>query len=159
MISIIVCHDAKGGIAKDGRIPWHIPEDLQFFRQRTVGGIVIMGRKTWDALPKRPLDLRTNIVISHFPANTVGATYAKDYANALDIAIIMHMKIHIIGGLSVYEAALHDDRCTELIVTELKRDYHCDCFFPPYWEAWKEDAILLQFPEGTIKRYVRGDKK
>lgn len=64
--SIIVAHDERLGIGKNNKIPWYIKEDLQHFKEITLHGVVIMGRKTWESLPKavRPLPLRENVIIS-----------------------------------------------------------------------------------------------
>jgi dihydrofolate reductase len=64
--SIIVAHDEALGIGKNNKIPWYIKEDLQHFKELTIHGVVIMGRKTWESLPKavRPLPLRENVIIS-----------------------------------------------------------------------------------------------
>ncbi len=64
--SIIVAHDEALGIGKNNKIPWHIKEDLQHFKELTLHGVVIMGRKTWESLPKsvRPLPFRENVIVS-----------------------------------------------------------------------------------------------
>ena len=63
-IHLIWAQDFNGGIGKDGRLPWHISEDLKNFKQITLGSTIIMGRKTWDSLPFKPLPKRRNIVLS-----------------------------------------------------------------------------------------------
>ena len=64
--SIIVAHDEERGIGKNNKIPWYIKEDLQHFKAITLHGVVIMGHKTWESLPKsvRPLPFRENVIIS-----------------------------------------------------------------------------------------------
>ena len=61
---IIVSTDENGLIGDKGKLPWHIPEELIFFKQVTMGNPIIMGRKTWESLPKKPLPGRFNIVLS-----------------------------------------------------------------------------------------------
>jgi dihydrofolate reductase len=63
-VSIIVACDKHGVIGKEGKLPWRCSEDLKIFRKRTLGHAVIMGRKTWDSLPKKPLDGRPNIILT-----------------------------------------------------------------------------------------------
>ena len=65
MISAIVAVDYNWGIGFNGDLLEHIPEDLKYFKQLTTGNTVIMGRKTWDSLPNKPLPNRTNIVITN----------------------------------------------------------------------------------------------
>lgn len=58
MIKLIVAHDENRVIGNEGKIPWNIPEDLKNFKKLTTGHVVVMGRKTWDSLPKKPLPNR-----------------------------------------------------------------------------------------------------
>ncbi|CAN0153304.1 unnamed protein product, partial [Chrysoparadoxa australica] len=64
MITLIAAHDRNRAIGKDGDIPWHLPEDLAMFKRETLGGALIMGRRTWESLPFKPLPKRLNIVVS-----------------------------------------------------------------------------------------------
>ena len=73
--SIIIALNEKNGIGLNNEIPWKCPEDLRFFRQMTENNVVVMGRKTWESLPHRPLKNRINIVLSrnqmeNLPENT-----------------------------------------------------------------------------------------
>ena len=63
-IHLIWAQDKNGGIGKDGKLPWHISEDLINFKKITSNNTIIMGRKTWESLPKKPLPNRRNIVLS-----------------------------------------------------------------------------------------------
>ena len=65
-IHLIWAQDKDGGIGKNGKLPWYIKEDLQNFKNITINQTIIMGRKTWDSLPLKPLPKRRNIVLSHF---------------------------------------------------------------------------------------------
>ena len=64
MISLVVACARNRAIGRGNTIPWHAPEDLKFFMRETMGGAVIMGRKTWESLPVRPLKGRMNIVVT-----------------------------------------------------------------------------------------------
>ena len=64
MLSLVVARARNGAIGKDNLIPWHAPEDLAFFQRETTGGAIIMGRKTWESLPFKPLKNRLNCVVS-----------------------------------------------------------------------------------------------
>ena len=64
-IHLIWAQDQNGGIGKNGNLPWHIPEDLKNFKKITFGSTIVMGRKTWDSLPIKPLPKRRNIILSN----------------------------------------------------------------------------------------------
>ena len=85
-ITLIVAVAQNGVIGAKGALPWHIPEDLKRFKALTLGKPTIMGRKTWDSLPKKPLPGRTNIVVTRDPA--FGANGAR-VAHSLDDALFM----------------------------------------------------------------------
>ena len=63
-IHLIWAQDENGGIGQDGKLPWHISEDLKNFKALTLNSTIIMGRKTWDSLPIKPLPNRKNIILS-----------------------------------------------------------------------------------------------
>ena len=109
-INIIAACDQNGLIGINGRIPWYIPEDLQRFKRLTTGNAIIMGRKTWENLPIKPLPDRFNIVISK--KATFGTipdmdiTVQASLASALQIAEIEgYQEVFIIGGQRLYEEA------------------------------------------------------
>lgn len=114
----MVWAQARGGVIGDGRdMPWHIPEDLAFFKEATLGRPVIMGRATWDSLPERfrPLPGRRNIVCTRDPAwSAEGAVRAGSVEQALELA---GPDAAVIGGGQIYAAAL--DSAEECLVTEI----------------------------------------
>lgn len=117
---MIVAIDEKGGIGKDNTIPWNYPEDLKYFQEKTIGdgqNSVVMGRKTWDSLPKRPLKKRTNIVIS-------STGYKKEYC---DIVCELYSENWVIGGSQIYNLFLPFTK--EIYLTKIPGDYECDTFF------------------------------
>ena len=73
-IHLIWAQDKNGGIGEDGKLPWHVSEDLKNFKQLTLHSTIIMGRKTWDSLPVRPLPKRENIILSSKKQSS-GTTY------------------------------------------------------------------------------------
>ena len=132
---IIVAFTAKGGngIGKNGTIPWHIKEDLKRFADLTKGHAVVMGMNTWNSLPKKPLEQRTNIVCISGPHKKT-----EDIPN--DAALVLgegemdeflkhHTKdIWIIGGASVY--ARYMGHVPEVYATIIEKEYDCDVHFP-----------------------------
>ena len=117
----MVWAQARGGVIGDGRdMPWHIPEDLAFFKKATLGRPVVMGRATWESLPERfrPLPGRRNIVCTRDAAWAAeGAERAGSVAEALDRA---GSDAVVMGGGQIYAAAL--DSADECLVTEIDAD-------------------------------------
>ena len=124
-------------IGKDNSVPWHIPEDFAFFKKYTLGKSIIMGRKTWDSLPKKPLPGRRNIVISRQENFTAAGA---EVFNSLDIALQKtenEAEIIIIGGAQIYQQAL--PLATDLRLTEVHLYIDGDAFFPAFERTiWKE---------------------
>lgn len=137
MITLIVARDRNGAIGKDGDIPWNAPEDLKLFQRETSGGAVIMGRRTWESLPVKPLPRRLNIVVSR------NADLAETVAPSVEAAIWMaqvagYPRIYGIGGGSIYREML--PLADRLLITEVDLAVEgADAFFPEIDEtAWME---------------------
>jgi dihydrofolate reductase len=107
-IALVVAVSRNGVIGRDGGLPWHLPSDLKRFKAVTMGKPIIMGRKTWDSLPRKPLPGRVNIVItrqSRFKAE--GATTVATAAAALDAAAASGAtECCVIGGGEIYRVFL-----------------------------------------------------
>ena len=127
-ISIIVAVARNWAIGKDNQLLWHISKDLKRFKKLTEGHNVIMGKKTYESLPFRPLKNRTNIVISDNPDDrfegcitVYSINEALQYCNEKE-------ESYIIGGGSVYRQFLpHADK---LYLTVVEKDFDADTFFP-----------------------------
>ncbi len=139
-ITLVVAAAENGVIGKDGAIPWRIPEDLQRFKALTMGSPIVMGRKTWDSLPRKPLPGRTNIVV------TRAADWAAEgavTAHSLEDAIAKAKEksseaeeIFVIGGAQIYAAALPLASCIEL--TEVHAAFDGDAVLPELQGEWEE---------------------
>src|SRR5512133_1457976 len=102
MISIIVAVSDDWGIGKDNELLWHISEDLKRFKSLTIGKTVIMGKKTWESLPRKPLQGRKNIVLTDIPNETIeGAVTAYSIDDALS-KCEKDEELFVIGGGSIY---------------------------------------------------------
>lgn len=108
IIALIVAMAENGVIGRDGKLPWRIPEDMKWFRERTAGRPLIMGRKTWESFPKKPLPGRTNIVVTRNVAyQAEGAVVVPSLEAALEVARRENPEeIMVIGGAEIYRAAL-----------------------------------------------------
>ena len=127
----IVAMNGDGCIGRRGRIPWHHSEDLRFFKRTTSGGTIVMGRKTWDGLPRKPLPKRFHVVLTrddavHAPSDDVIFTDL----DGLDRALAGTPRpVFVIGGAEVYR--LLWDRTAEFLVTRVPDDVtDCDTYFP-----------------------------
>lgn len=135
MFSIIVaCTYPQGGIGKNNSIPWHIPGELKHFAQVTKGGVVIMGRNTWNSLPRKPLPNRVNIIVSTTmqEKDAPNAVICSSLQTALDYVTLNYslLPTFVIGGSALYrEALLHAD-CNRVYVTRINQDVDCDTHFP-----------------------------
>lgn len=153
-ITIIVACDQKRIIGQKGKLPWRMPEDLQIFKKRTMGHAVIMGRKTWESLPKKPLEGRANVVISRTKWQPpdhpeYGPHYFGDIKTAIDEiskwAIYKDKDIYIIGGSQIYESALNNGLVDRIIMSKIKGDYEGDVSFPILPEqTWKTIASEMK---------------
>ena len=118
-------------IGKDNQLPWHLPEDMQYFREVTRGAAVIMGRKTWESLPERfrPLPGRQNIVLSRQTAYcATGADVADSLATAL--SLVRSHRAFLIGGADLYAQALNNRQLDELLLTEVDLHPEGDAYLP-----------------------------
>ena len=133
-IHLIWAQDFQGGIGKNGKLPWHISEDLKNFKKITLNSTIIMGRKTWDSLPIKPLPQRRNIVLSSQENNNI-ETY-HTYNECID-SLKKLDKIFIIGGRSIYK--LFFKKATALHITYINIiEPGIDEFFPIDTETIKK---------------------
>ncbi len=136
LISIIVAMDEARVIGKDGRLPWHIPEDLKRFKKITLGKPVIMGRKTFDSIGK-PLPGRQNIVITRSAAfQAPGCTVVRSPEDALAAAGAAS-EVMVIGGADIFAWFLL--RADRLHLTRVRGVHDGDVFFPALdSQGWRE---------------------
>jgi dihydrofolate reductase len=135
-VYLVAAVAANGIIGANGKLPWHIPEELQHFKKLTLGHPVIMGRRTWESL-KGPLPERENIVVTRQAGyDAPGAAVA----NSLDAALAMCIGepvAFVIGGTQLFEESL--PLAAGMVLTEIQRDYAGDTWFPKWERAqWKE---------------------
>lgn len=133
----------NGVIGKDGTLPWRLKSDLAIFRAITMGKPVIMGRKTWDSLPKKPLVGRTNIVLSRDGSfEPAGALVCEEFNEAVAIAREQAeedgaSEVCVIGGASLFELALQ--KAKRLYLTEVDAEVEGDVVLSPIDESrWTE---------------------
>jgi dihydrofolate reductase len=143
-LNLIYARARNGVIGRDNALPWHLPEDLAHFKRHTLGGAVLMGRKTWESLPERfrPLPGRRNLVLTaqtHWQA--AGANPVHSLAQAL-AQVADASPLWVIGGAQLY--ALAEPLATQAIVTEIDADFEGDAFAPTLGSAWHEVSRQTQ---------------
>jgi len=159
-IILIAAMAANRTIGKDNRMPWHIPEELAFFKQTTMGYPMVMGRKTFETF-SAPLPGRRHIVLSHNPAyQPAGAEATRSLAEAITLCQ-ESAKVFVIGGAQVFEKALAT--ATTILLTTIHREYAGDVFFPNFTEEEFRLADSVDYPNATIpftvNTYQRRDTK
>lgn len=139
MISFVVAVARNGVIGREGGLPWHISTDLKRFKEITMGKPVVMGRKTWDSLPRKPLPGRRNIVITRQPGFSAEGAEAVSTPEAVLALCGDAPEIAVIGGGEVYRLFWpHVDR---LYLTEVDLEVAGDTHFPAVDPAqWREVA-------------------
>ena len=132
MISAIVAVDENWGIGYNGDLLEHIPEDLKYFKELTSGNTIVMGRKTWDSLPRKPLPNRHNLVITKDPS-IYELTNEVSFYTLRQIEVLMlknkNVNYFVIGGGQIYEKLL--PLCDRVYVTKIFKDHdQFDTYFP-----------------------------
>jgi len=165
-VHVIVAIDEKSGIGKEGALPWHLTGDLKHFRDITCitrspkkKNIVLMGRKTWQSIPKQfqPLPERINVVLTQNPNLDVpyGVLKAESFAKVLEMVRSEQLKnmietVFVIGGQQVYEETLKYDECQKLYVTRIQGSFNCDVFFPDFDKNFNKVNSSTPHNEGPI---------
>ncbi len=137
-------------IGAGNRIPWHLPEELRWFKEVTWGGTLVMGRRTFESI-NRPLPGRTTVVLSRsgWSRPEVRVVSSLEALESLDLPT----PVFICGGAQVYALTL--PHCAELYLTLVKRVVPGDTFFPPFEELFEPARVLRETGDFTIYHYRR----
>lgn len=157
MLTLIAARDRNGAIGKDNDIPWRAPEDLAFFQRETTGGAVVMGRRTWESLPIKPLKNRLNLVVSSdraiaeqvFPSPDAAVDHAHQAG---------YRRVYAIGGAGIYRALL--PLAHRLLLTEVDLAVpDADAFFPHFdaneWDCLGAVPLRASGPACVLFEYLR----
>jgi dihydrofolate reductase len=143
-IVLVVARARNGVIGRDGKLPWRLRSDLQWFKANTVGKPCIMGRATWESLPLKPLPGRLNVVLSRDPEfRAKGALVVSNLDEAFEIAREQaaedgQSEIAVIGGAGIFAQALPKAR--RIYLTEVLADPDGDTFMPAFDESEFEEV-------------------
>lgn len=143
----IAAMSANRVIGVDGKIPWRLPEDMKFFKQTTLGHVILMGRKTFESLG-RPLPGREHWVVSR-GADFPGVRMIRDLTEIAEPAD--GRELFLIGGGELYAQLL--PKCRELLLTHVKGTFEGDAFLPPFEELFDSGEVVLETPEMVVRRY------
>jgi dihydrofolate reductase len=142
----IVAMSLNRAIGKDNKLPWHLPEDLKWFKKLTTGHVIIMGRKTWESIGK-PLPNRETIVVSRTDIPGIRTVrHLSDVDPSAD-----SRDYFIIGGAQLFREAL--PLCSDLFLTLVKREIEGDVFLGPFEDRFVFQETLQDTPEFTILHY------
>jgi dihydrofolate reductase len=152
-----VARAANGVIGQGGALPWRLKSDLALFRTLTLGKPVIMGRATWQSLPRKPLAGRLNIVLSRDGAFAApGALVCEDFSQAVQIGREQAAEdgaeeVCVIGGAALFDIAL--PRARRMYLTEVEARPAGDVFFPPFDESYWREVRREPHPAGDDDEY------
>ncbi len=167
---IIVAKDIQNGIGKGNDLPWHLPADMRFFKETTIGHIVLMGRKNYESIPERfrPLPNRLNIILT------------RDLSYVAEECLVLHSindvlkwkasqegenrTLFVIGGGEIFNQFLAANLVDEMFITHVETNVEADVFFPEINDAeWHKEIVLTHgideknsYPF-TIWKYTRLD--
>ena len=151
--SLIVAMSKNKVIGADNRLPWHMPADMRYFKRMTMGCPVIMGRKTFDSMGKKPLGGRTNIILTRRPAlHPEGCEVACELKEAFEKAVEAGAKeVFVIGGSQVYALAL--PMVDTLYITEIDTEVQGDTYFPNFDRSQWQEASRESHPADAKNKY------
>ena len=156
-MNMIVAFCKNRGMGFQNKLPWHIPNELKYFKRKTSRGdnnVVIMGKNTWESLPKKPLKNRKNIILSQSLnnnhlikyENTIALSNFEELNKNIDNLIDDH-KIWIIGGKSIYDYYIKDPKLDKIYVTHIHKTFSYDVKFPDipeYFTLYKNTNLIYE---------------
>jgi len=152
-LTAIVAMTPDRVIGCDGQLPWHLPEDLAFFKRTTLGHPVVMGRKTYDSLG-RPLPKRRNIVLTRDPSWAAPGVEVIHAPAELAELPALAQRVFVIGGAEIYQAFL--PLLDDLLVSHVFESAAGDTRFPEFAAAFPLCEVLETHPDFEVRRWRRG---
>ena len=149
MIKLICAMDLHHGIGSNGKMPWHFPEDLKYFKNLTLNHTVLMGRKTFESIGKALPD-RKNIILTHQPEyNQPDCIIVHSLSDALNI----DKDLFVIGGQNLFEQTL--PIADELYLTEIHETFEADTFFPQFDASLYHKEIIKTTNEPFYAEFAK----
>lgn len=141
-------------IGSEGKIPWHLPDDFKWFKQVTMGQVLVMGRKTCESIG-RPLPGRQTIVLSRQGFLADGVLTVPDVDSLRQRVRDDPREVFVAGGSEIYRLLL--PWCGEVFLTRVGRVVAGDAFFPPFESEFRKVGVVLVHPEFAVEHYERID--
>lgn len=155
-MNLIASTDKNWLIGNNGKLPWRIPTELKFFKETTLGSTIIMGRKTWDSLPQKPLPRRYNVVISRRPTEIYADhMFCSSLTEAVNLLQEEYPKKWIIGGAEIYKSAFEQDLVSEMLISVVEGNYEGDTYFPKFDLSKWNKSSYLKCQEFEVFRYTK----
>lgn len=157
MIIIIAAIGKNNELGKDNKLLWHLPSDLKFFKEKTMGKTIVMGKNTFDSLPKQ-LPNRKHIVLSHEELNLPSDIIIfYDFNELLNYIKKIEDDVYIIGGAMMYKQFIEESDM--MYLTEIDKEYEADVFFPNFNKEEWESKFIKEVEENDVKykhmQYIR----
>jgi dihydrofolate reductase len=145
----IVAMSLNRVIGRKNKLPWHIPEDLKWFKKLTTGNVIIMGRKTWDSIGK-PLPNRETIILT---SSNLQIPNVRTIRSLSELDPTSDSRDYfVVGGAEVFKMAL--PLCSDVYLTLVKREVEGDVFLPPFEDGFTPAETVRENSEFAIMHYV-----
>jgi len=139
-------------IGRDGKLPWHLPEDLAFFKRTTTGHPIVMGRKTYESIG-RPLPKRRNIVLTRDSTWSAVGVEVIHSPEALESLPELDGEVFIIGGAEIYAAFMA--KLDALLISHVSEEHAGDTYFPEFENEFPCSEVLETHPTFEVRRHTR----
>jgi dihydrofolate reductase len=147
----IVAMSENRAIAFEGKMPWHLPLEYRWFKHKTMGGAMIMGRKTCEAIG-RTLPGRVTYVLSRHAGECLGATCYADI-DQLHAQLPDGQPAWVVGGAEIYRQLL--PHCDFLYLSRIRKTTPGDVFFPPFEDQFNLDQVIHENADFRVERWLR----
>jgi len=151
-LTAIVAMTSERVIGRAGTLPWHLPEDLAFFKRTTSGHPIVMGRKTYESIG-RPLPKRRNIVLTRDRAWSAPGVEVIHQPEELESLPGLGGRVFIIGGSEIYAAFL--PRLDDLLVSHVHEPHAGDTWFPEFESRFPRNELLESHADFEVRRWLR----
>lgn len=151
-LTAIVAMTSERIIGRDGTLPWHLPEDLAFFKRTTSGHTIVMGRTTYDSIG-RPLPKRRNIVLTRDRNWQTQGVEVIHSVKELAPLVAKEEEVFLIGGAQVYAAFM--DQLDEMLVSWVREAYPGDTRFPDFSTEFPSYEVVEEYETFEVRRYRR----
>ncbi len=151
-LTAVVAMTSERVIGRDGTLPWHLPEDLAFFKRTTLDHPILMGRKTYESIA-RPLPRRRNIVLTRDTRWSAAGVEVIHNLDNLEKLSGLEGEVFIIGGAEIYSAFM--GRLDALLVSHISENHPGDTYFPEFETAFPHSEVLESHDGFKVRRHSR----